>query len=177
MTSLTPKGNHESPIVDSYVLTHNLFVFISLKVFCVYSSCQKQMYGKKKHLGKKEQQLLSSWLFSFEQVIKYPQLPSRIMKGNKHRGYDSLQVVFQFLKSSYFHMKIGDFHENRHFLYENQWFSWKLAVFIKSLFLVLSQIGLAVSLVQRGGVCEHWWPDFIWNLADFMCSFFNLVPE
>ena len=49
------------------------------------------------------------------------------------------------MKTGDFHMKIGSFREN-----------W-----MKSLFLVLSHIGLAVSLVQKGGACAHWWPDFI----------------
>ena len=32
-------------------------------------------------------------------------------------------------------------------------------LFMKSLYLVLSQMGLAVSLVDRGKVCGHWWPN------------------
>ena len=44
-----------------------------------------------------------------------------------------------FMKSGRFHVKSGGFHV--------------------LLFLGLSQIGLAVSLVERGEVCAHWWPD------------------
>ena len=39
-------------------------------------------------------------------------------------------------------------------------------LFMKSLYLVLSQMGLAVSLVDRGKVCGHWWP----NMNHFYAS-------
>ena len=44
-------------------------------------------------------------------------------------------------------------------------FVWKVVLFVLSsafhfpYFLALCQIGLAVSLVERGGVCAHRWPD------------------
>ena len=40
-------------------------------------------------------------------------------------------------------------------------------------FLVLFQIGLAVSLVERGKVCAHWWP----NMTLFLNHFYASMTE
>ena len=63
-----------------------------------------------------------------------------------------------------------------HFFGFRQWF-WvgihEYGGFNVLLVLVLSQIGFGVSLVERGKVCAHWWP----NLTLFLNHFYASVTE
>ena len=77
----------------------------------------------------------------------------------KHRFTIPCKWSFVFIWKAALFMKSGTLHAFWCFSYEKRCFSSFSVFYTFPYFLVLSQIGLAVSLIERGGVCTHWWPD------------------
>ena len=95
----------------------------------------------KRHLEKKKTRMNATYDYFFQ--LPNDQIKVQVVYNSLNIGYNSLQVVFRIWKAAL------------------------LTLFMKCLLLVLSQICLAVSLVERGKVCAHWWPDMTLFLHHF----------